>query len=419
MSGEKNNSMKNYLKLFVLILGAASFYQIPYLRWTFYDGMMELSGLNNTQFALTMSVYGTVSMILYLPGGIIADKFSSKILVPLSLIVTGICGIILMQGPGYMLQMIVYAILAAAGTLTFWAALIKAVRNLDSGDGSKMLGLLEGGRGLVQSLFSAIFLAVFGMFTSTVGGVKAVLAGYAALNLIFGVISFFLLEDDKSATEGEKKTSVVQDTLEIVKMPAVWLLAIVVICSYSFYLGSTYMTPYFTNVIGATAIFSGALAIVRNYIAQMAGAPFGGILASRTKSTSLVVACAYIVMVIGIAALVILPSNRSMMIPLVVFMIIAALAIFVMRGIYFAIIGEYGIPLRFTGTAVGIVSVIGFTPDIFINAICGSILDQYEPVEGYHYIFLMMLAIAVIGTIAAWVLYFMIRRKKNKAVSLA
>lgn len=92
MENTKKIPMKNYLTLLVLVVSAAAFYQIPYLRWTFYDGMMELSGLNNTQFGLTMSVYGTVSMILYLPGGIIADKISSKILVPVSLIVTGVAG---------------------------------------------------------------------------------------------------------------------------------------------------------------------------------------------------------------------------------------------------------------------------------------------------------------------------------------
>ncbi len=413
---EKDNKipMKNYITLLILVVSAAAFYQIPYLRWTFYDGMLELSGLNNTQFGLTMSVYGTVSMILYLPGGIIADKISSKILVPVSLFVTGAAGSLLMTGPGYMLQMVAYVLLAAAGTLTFWAALNKATMNLDDGDGSKMLGLLEGGRGLAQAAFSAVFLAIFGMCASAVGGVKVVLGGYAALNIIFAVLSFFILEDDgKSGAASEPVHAA--DVFEIIKMPVVWLLALVVISSYCFHLGSTYMTPYFTNIIGATAVLSGALAVVRNYIAQMAGAPFGGAMAQKTGSSSFIVGCGFIAMVIGIAVVVFLPSDSSMMVPLVVFMIISAVSIYVIRGIYFAIIGECGIPLRLTGTAVGIVSVIGFTPDIFMNAICGSLLDKYEGVRGYRYIFIMMLAIALVGLVSSWILYFMSKRKKQEA----
>ena len=98
---------------------------------------------------------------------------------------------------------------------------------------------------------------------------------------------------------------------------------------------------------------------------------------------------------------------------MVVFMIIAAVSIYIIRGIYFAIIGECGIPLKLTGTAVGIVSVIGFTPDIFMSVICGSLLDKYEGATGYRYIFLIMLGIAVIGLIASWVLYF--THKKARA----
>ncbi len=416
MDNNQKIPMKNYLTLLILVVSAAAFYQIPYLRWTFYDGMMELSGLNNTQFGLTMSVYGTVSMILYLPGGIIADKISSRILVPVSLIVTGAAGLILMTGPGFGVQMVSYILLAAAGTLTFWAALNKAVRNLDGGDGSRMFGLLEGGRGLAQAAFSAIFLAVFGMCASAVGGVKAVLGGYAALNILFGVLSFLVLEDDSKAGASAEPLRGA-DIFEILKMPAIWLLTLVVISSYCFHLASTYLTPYFTNVIGATAVLSGALAVVRTYIAQMAGAPFGSARAQKTGSSAFTVACGFIAMAVGIGVVAVLPSDSGMMVPLVIFMIISAVSIYVIRGIYFAIIGECGIPLRLTGTAIGIVSVIGFTPDIFVSPVCGALLDRYEGAQGYRYIFIMMLAVAVIGLISAWSLYFMSKKKKEGDLS--
>ena len=173
------------------------------------------------------------------------------------------------------------------------------------------------------------------------------------------------------------------------------------------------MTPYFTNIIGATAVLSGALAVVRNYLAQMAGAPLGGALATKTKSSSLIVGIAFIIMTVGIAVIAFLPADSSVMVPLVIFMIIAAISIYIMRGVYFAVISEYGIPLRLTGTAIGVASVIGFTPDIFMNAICGNLLDKYEGAEGYHIIFIIMLVIALIGLVASWTLHFMIVRKKS------
>ena len=50
-----------------------------------------------------------------------------------------------------------------------------------------------------------------------------------------------------------------------------------------------------------------------------------------------------------------------------------------------------------------------------MNAICGSLLDKYEGVQGYRYIFIMMLAIALVGLVSSWILYFMSKRKKQEA----
>ena len=50
-----------------------------------------------------------------------------------------------------------------------------------------------------------------------------------------------------------------------------------------------------------------------------------------------------------------------------------------------------------------------------MNAICGSLLDKYEGVRGYRYIFIMMLAIALVGLVSSWILYFMSKRKKQEA----
>ena len=84
-----------------------------------------------------------------------------------------------------------------------------------------------------------------------------------------------------------------------------------------------------------------------------------------------------------------------------------------MRGIYFATIDEANIPRHVTGTAIGIVSLIGFTPDVFVSPICGKLLDEYDGAAGYRAIFLLMMVFAVIGTIAAIILLKISRKKKK------
>ena len=71
---------------------------------------------------------------------------------------------------------------------------------------------------------------------------------------------------------------------------------------------------------------------------------------------------------IGPAFLVfsILPGNSAMIPAMLGNVALASLAVFAMRGIYFALLEEGGVPVAVTGTAAGIVSAVGFTPDIFM-----------------------------------------------------
>ena len=70
-----------------------------------------------------------------------------------------------------------------------------------------------------------------------------------------------------------------------------------------------------------------------------------------------------------------------------------------------------------TGTATGIISVIGYLPDTFMNLLIGDKLDKYPGAAGYKYIFLYMLGFAIAGIIVA----FVINRigKKNAAKEAA
>jgi F0F1-type ATP synthase assembly protein I len=78
-----------------------------------------------------------------------------------------------------------------------------------------------------------------------------------------------------------------------------------------------------------------------------------------------------------------------------------------LRGIYFALLEEGGVPLAVTGTATGIVSVVGFTPDVFMPMVGGVLLDRFPGVLGYRFLFMVIAGLCVLGLAAAVV----IRRK--------
>jgi len=77
------------------------------------------------------------------------------------------------------------------------------------------------------------------------------------------------------------------------------------------------------------------------------------------------------------------------------------LAVFALRGVYFALVEESKIDNRMTGTAVGFISLIGYTPDVFFAAVSGRILDADEGAKGFENYFLFMMMIAISGLVIA------------------
>ncbi|MGY8733591.1 MAG: hypothetical protein ACKVK0_15735, partial [Pirellulales bacterium] len=58
-------------------------------------------------------------------------------------------------------------------------------------------------------------------------------------------------------------------------------------------------------------------------------------------------------------------------------------------------------PMHLTGVAVGLVSVVGYTPDVFFAPITGRILDANPGLVGFQHYFLLNSIIAALGVIAA------------------
>ena len=52
-----------------------------------------------------------------------------------------------------------------------------------------------------------------------------------------------------------------KDIGTVLKILAVWIIAIIVLSCYSVYIGSTYLTPYMTEMLGVSATVAGAIAI--------------------------------------------------------------------------------------------------------------------------------------------------------------
>ena len=223
MAKEKNR----YLVLLVLALGAVAIYFLPYLRWTFYDSLFEGVGLTNAQFAATLSIYGVTSMIFYAPGGYLADKFSPRKMLSFAFVVAGALGIWYATFPGFIAQMIIYAVWGIVTTAFMWSAMLKVANSLGTGEEQgRMFGLLEGGRGIVNVIVAFVALYFYGKLGETVAGVAGILIGTSILCFVAAILAWFIIPDKVSGASDKIQ---IKDVGKVLKIPAVWIVAIIVL----------------------------------------------------------------------------------------------------------------------------------------------------------------------------------------------
>ena len=72
-----------------------------------------------------------------------------------------------------------------------------------------------------------------------------------------------------------------------------------------------------------------------------------------------------------------------------------------LRSVQFATMSQVDIPPHLIGTASGIISIIGYTPDIFGYTLCGMAMEKFVPVTAYRVIFGGLVVCGVMGMLVA------------------
>lgn len=410
----KNIKGRKLVIFLVICLTTAVITELPYLRWALYEPLREYLGQTNTQFGNSMSLFGIIAAIGYIPGGWIADRVSHRKMFAISSILCGVVGFWFASSPSYTETMIIHAIWAITNITMFWPVMTKAVSMLaDKKNQGNVFGWFEGVRGIVIVLMMLGLMKIF----EVAGGVQAVIIALAIGSIACGIIAFLLMEDNTS--EGEKsENSILNDMKVVLKIPAVWVIAGVIFMIYITYSTSSYMSPYCQNVLGMSAVVAGYYTILRKDVVRVVAAPFSGWLSVKLDGACTKVIGGFsLLMIASIVGLFILPPGAKIVTVALILMLISSFAIYGMRGMYYAIIGEAGTPKYIYGAVAGWCSFIGFLPDAFNSTLCGSILDKNPGAAGYHIIFGYMIGTLTCCFILVLVLLHFIKKQK-KGVNL-
>lgn len=406
-----NSKLRKYLTIITLGLAGGSIYFLPYIKYVFYDAQIAAMGISNTQSGLLLTMYTVGNMILYIPGGIIADKVSPKKALIISLLSTTALAYIYAFTLQFVIAMIIWLGLSFSTAFVFWSSLMKTVRMVgDDHEQGFMYGLYYACNGLTGALTNSLALNIYGTAGGdmTSGFVRAIISG-GSVTAVAAILLIFLMKEDKtltaakSSSEDDDSKFRLSDVLKLVKNPVVWIVSMTVLCGYGFYTSTSYFNPYLTEVIGVSPESSGLISIIRNYLLLLL-APVGGLLADKVfKSTCKWLMTAFIILAALFAGVMLLPADISPMAASLYTLIPGAFSM-MMYGVIFSTVSEAGIPRAMTGTVIGIASIIGYLPDSIYSVLFGSWLDSFGG-AGYNYIFTFLAVSGIVGCLLALLIY--------------
>ncbi len=405
-------ALRSYSQLVLIIVAAGAIYPLLYLRQNFELSILEAFNISQTQLRYCSSILGVIFMITYVPSGWLADRFSSRKLLAYSLLATGLLGLWFSTMPSYGSLLIIYGAWGLATGLTFWSAHIKLVAMLAKRDQQgRFFGILDGGRGLVEALLATIAIALFAYALSQEAGsavlaLKQVIYLYVGVLLVMAPLIYWLLDDAEADTELAKsdhseKSSFRNDIMIVLTHREIWLCAICIACGYQLFYATYSFSAYLQQNFGLTAVMVGTITVAKLWMRPIGGiaAGFIGDWSSPEKVLSILLALASL----SLAMMAFLPASAAALFMLAVVLLIGLLT-YAVRGLYWATLGGCNVPNKIKGLAIGIISMIGYFPEVYLPLLSASLIEQYPGGLGYKIYYLILSIFGLFGAYAAYLL---------------
>jgi MFS family permease len=411
-NNRSDSRLSHLIALTALVIAGETIFLLPFvLSRIFRPTFLDIFNITNLQLGTAFSLYGIIAMVSYFAGGPLADRFPARHLLVAALLATSLGGLIMASIPPISLLTLLYGFWGLTTIFLFWGALIKTTRELGGHNQGQAFGLLDGGRGLFAAVMSSLSVLIFASLlpeavetasfeqrSDALGNIILLFSGMGVLSAV--LVWFFIPLSNPANQNGSDSSSQfnLQDLKKVLSMKAVWCQALIILCAYVAYKSTDDFSLYARDAFGYNEVDAARIGTISFWMRPIA-AVSAGLLADRFNST-LILIVSFSLVIAGstfIAAGLVLPGLLWLLL-----LTIAATSagIYALRGLYFAIFGEAAVPAHVTGTAVGVVSFVGFTPDIFMGPLMGYLLDNSPGAAGHQHVFMVVALFAVFGLIA-------------------
>ena len=386
------------------MLAAESIYILPYvLARVFRPTFLDVFNLTNLELGGLFSIYGIVAFFSYLYGGVLADRYSPRKLLSISLIFTSLGGLIMMTYPTYLIMQLLFAYWGFTTVFIFWAPMLKATRAIG---GVKMQGktfsFLDGGRGVVASSIGLIGVLIFSvLITEDVSSLtlsekqevfKYVIGASSLIVFIIGIVVYAYL---KIELKDDEKIGNFKSLLELAKLRSVWLISFIILCAYMGYKITDVYSLYASEVMLFDEINAARVGALQQYLRPIVCISIAFFTDKNGNINNILIG--FFVMMLGSILFASGLIKVSMNILFFISLIIVATGTYAIRGLYFSILKDGKIPYILSGTAIGLISIVGYSPDIFATPLYGYLLDNFPGIRGHQYVYLILFISSIVG----------------------
>ena len=289
--------LSRFFLMLTLVLAGEIVFLLPFSLTRFFrPSLLEAFNISNTQLGDVFAVYGVLAMIAYFPGGALADRFSARSLLTVSLLATGLGGFYMATYPGPFGLAILFGYWGVTTILLFWAAMIRATREWGGDDAQgRAFGILEGGRGVAAALFATAGVALFAIsMPADVASVseegrrealRYVILLYSGATMVTAVLTWLLIPAVRHV--GDSSRSIFKGAIAVLNRPLVWAQAAVIICAYCGYKGLDNYSLYAVQVLGMDEVDGAKMSTIGTYLRPVA-AVAAGLLADRWSAAKTV-----------------------------------------------------------------------------------------------------------------------------------
>lgn len=399
---------KRNIILILLSFLAGMVYFIPYFQLTYYDQMIRILGLTNTQLGFIGTAVALVNFICYIPSGYMADKFDAKLLLILSAVGMAVTSLVYSLLPSYTIVLIIHGFFAIFSILTFWSPYLKYLRMLgDESEQGKIFGMSEAFRGVMATAISFLCLWILGSIGNEALGFRTIIWVNVAVFIIIAIALAIVLPKDTKEPDRTSAGEKSYRMIDALKLKGTWLTIFVIACGITVYMCCTgYLGTYTTQILKLPESIASTISIFRNYIIVFLSGIIGGVIADKMSTKSKAVAIFFALTCILGLSLIFSSKVVALSIALTLFLSLCFNAI---KSTYWSVMGEAGIPIEMTGMCTGVISCIGFIPQILVSPIAGSWIDTATAAgninAGFNKIFILLGAASALGIVACLLIH--------------